>query len=71
MRTKAEALAKPMAGDQYMRPINRISYVQMVTPQGWVRWNEVFKGRRRTFWSTPKSFRRWAANAEYLGGTNE
>lgn len=68
MRSKEEAILHPEIGDRWGLPINRVRVIDRVPPTGWVGWKETFKGRRRSPWSTPLSFRRWAANAEYLGG---
>jgi hypothetical protein len=61
MRTKAEALAKPMAGDRWTNKKGVERYVTKIEDE------------RIVFFNTDSSvyadrFRRWAANAEYLGG---
>ena len=75
MRTKAEALAKPMAGDRWRNGESTLTveiaggagvfsfsfsgYLQDTPPR--IAWHENWL----------PLFRRWAANAEYMGGTND
>ena len=62
MRTKAEALANPMAGDRWWNGTERITLTS--TTKGSTTWSD----GRWTIRERNTSFRRWAANAEYLGG---
>jgi hypothetical protein len=74
MRTKAEALAKPMKGDKWAKG-DSLTILSCVENSG-VSFH--FNGRGcftppMPEWCDPwlPAFRSWAANAEYLGGTDE
>lgn len=66
MRTKAEARATPRDGDLWRDEKQREYQVLLIGGM-------VTLARHMTDYRqmTVKNFRRWAANAEYLGGTNE
>ncbi len=67
-RGKAEAIAKPMAGDRWSKQrklfTDRVRAVQIVTEDSafWVE-----GGGSKIYGSTLPAFRRWASTAEYLG----
>ena len=71
MRTKAEALEKPMAGDRWWKGKGELALTKF---------SDISLGYQATGMRPincnnrdPLSvnFRRWAANAEYLGGSND
>ena len=75
MRTKAEAIAGPLAGDRWREPNGDIKTITILRNNEvvWRREKRVqyIDGRVRRFTSFPStwtSFRKWAATAEFLGG---
>jgi len=69
MRTKADALAKPMGKDLWHNRKN----VRRLVKESNASWVNVIEWRSIGGYARPRSilhesFRRWAANAEYLGG---
>lgn len=72
MRTKAEALAKPMGQDLWHNRKNVRRLIKGITAT----WVNVIEWRSVGGYPRPRSifnesFRRWAENAEFLGGTND
>lgn len=67
MRSKEEAIAKPMAGERWLLPMNHVRELEQVNLE-WIKFKTTHKGKRSSHWTRHCSFRRWAANAEYLGG---
>lgn len=78
MRTKYEALKTPMTGDLYLK---RYGIVRKLKRVRLMKGENVIHTRIRECpsctteeysesWTLPH-FRRWAANAKYLGGTND
>ena len=70
MRTKADALEKPRKGDSYKTVVLKRTVIQK--KRSFVGVKTEGNGRQTTVELMELFiFRRWAANAKYLGGTNE
>jgi len=67
MRTKADALAKPMAGDRWLLPMNHVRELEQVNAE-WIKFKTTHKGKRSSHWTRHASFRSWASESPYLGG---
>jgi hypothetical protein len=66
MRTKAEALANPLAGDEWWDGIEKRVIVYL--GQNPKLKTVLFTDGEHTRRTTVSGFLHWAANAEYLGG---
>lgn len=73
MRTKEDALKTPIAGDRWRKMISGLcwSFIVMTHQDRKVRYLTSLGRKKKERVVSLKSFRKWAANAEYLGGPND
>ena len=68
MRTKAEAIANPMAGDAWKSKTGSIRNIWKIEDRYSGDWAIVYFRGTRDGSVHLSTFRRWATNAEFLGG---